>query len=256
MCMRNHFSRNGRNATLVVCLLAMCGLNWSCKDDYVLDDEKPTWLNSSVYQSLQERGNFNTYLELLSDSDVNSTLSRKLQEVLSRTGSKTVFAANDSAWEAFFRHNATLPASDPWHNATSLKNLSLAQKKLLIHTSMLNNAIVMENLASSDGNGTNPQVRGQYMRRYTDVVLTESFMYLPAAEVPYTTNDEETNAHKKLEKKNFDFIVLNSLRNEGTCFQSDDNQISIISRSGQQDYPRKPKQAVASDIIDYLQSLY
>ena len=97
MCMRNHFSRNGRNATLVVCLLAMCGLNWSCKDDYVLDDEKPTWLNSSVYQSLQERGNFNTYLELLSDSDVNSTLSRKLQEVLSRTGSKTVFAANDFA---------------------------------------------------------------------------------------------------------------------------------------------------------------
>ena len=193
MCMRNHFSRNGRNATLVVCLLAMCGLNWSCKDDYVLDDEKPTWLNSSVYQSLQERGNFNTYLELLSDSDVNSTLSRKLQEVLSRTGSKTVFAANDSAWEAFFRHNATLPASDPWHNATSLKNLSLAQKKLLIHTSMLNNAIVMENLASSDGNGTNPPVRGQYMRRYTDVVLTDSIMYLPAAEVPYTTNDEETN---------------------------------------------------------------
>ena len=70
------------------------------------------------------------------------------------------------------------------------------------------------------------------------------------------TNDEEVNAHKKLEKKNFDFIVLNSLRNEGTCFQSDDNQISIISRSGQQDYPRKPKQAVATDIIDYLQSLY
>lgn len=70
------------------------------------------------------------------------------------------------------------------------------------------------------------------------------------------TNDEEANAQKKLEKKNLDFIVLNSLRNEGTCFQSDDNQISIISRSGQQDYPRKPKQAVASDIIDYFQSLY
>ncbi|MCR5821229.1 MAG: fasciclin domain-containing protein [Bacteroidaceae bacterium] len=191
--MRNHFSRNGRHTTLVVCLLIMCGLNWSCKDEYILDDEKPTWLNSSVYQSLQERGNFNTYLELLSDSVVNSTLSRKLQEVLSRTGSKTVFVANDSAWEAFFRHNATLPASNPWHNATSLKNLSLAQKKLLIHTSMLNNAIVMENLASSDGDGTTPPTRGQYMRRYTDVTLTDSIMYLPASEVPYTTNDEEKN---------------------------------------------------------------
>ena len=43
------------------------------------------------------------------------------------------------------------------------------------------------------------------------------------------TNDEEANAQKKLQKKNLDFIVLNSLRNEGTCFQSDENQISIIS---------------------------
>ena len=69
------------------------------------------------------------------------------------------------------------------------------------------------------------------------------------------TNDEETNAMHKLEKKNLDFIVLNSLRNEGTCFRSDDNQISIISRAGQQDYERKPKQEVASDIVDALSKL-
>ena len=42
------------------------------------------------------------------------------------------------------------------------------------------------------------------------------------------TNDEETNAVKKLHKKNFDFIVLNSTRNKGTTFQSDFNKISII----------------------------
>ena len=66
------------------------------------------------------------------------------------------------------------------------------------------------------------------------------------------TNDEETNALRKLEKKNLDFIVLNSLRNEGTCFRSDDNQISIISRTGQRDYERKPKSQVAADIIDEL----
>ena len=66
------------------------------------------------------------------------------------------------------------------------------------------------------------------------------------------TNDEEANAHKKLEKKNLDFIVLNSLQNKGTCFQSDENQISIISRDGQKDYEKKSKQAVAADIIDEL----
>ncbi len=66
------------------------------------------------------------------------------------------------------------------------------------------------------------------------------------------TNDEFTNAQKKLEKKNFDFIVLNSLRNTGTCFQSDDNQISIISRSGKKDFSKKSKSAVAEDIINEL----
>jgi phosphopantothenoylcysteine decarboxylase/phosphopantothenate--cysteine ligase len=66
------------------------------------------------------------------------------------------------------------------------------------------------------------------------------------------TNDEEQNAQHKLEKKNLDFIVLNSLRNKGTCFQSDENQISIISRNGQKDYDKKPKSEVARDIIDEL----
>ena len=69
------------------------------------------------------------------------------------------------------------------------------------------------------------------------------------------TNDEEANAQRKLEKKNLDFIVLNSLQNKGTCFRSDENQISIISRTGQQDYERKPKREVAADIIDQLEAL-
>lgn len=69
------------------------------------------------------------------------------------------------------------------------------------------------------------------------------------------TNDEQQNALGKLERKNLDFIVLNSLRNEGTCFQSDENQISIISRQGQKDYPRKPKSEVATDIVNELASI-
>ena len=68
------------------------------------------------------------------------------------------------------------------------------------------------------------------------------------------TNDEQQNAEKKLQKKNLDFIVLNSLRNEGTCFRSDENQIAIISADGRRDYDKKSKQQVAADIIDYLES--
>ena len=71
------------------------------------------------------------------------------------------------------------------------------------------------------------------------------------------TNDEQMNAEKKLQKKNLDFIVLNSLRNEGTCFRSDENQITILSRTddgsvARTDYPKKPKSAVAADIVDEL----
>lgn len=66
------------------------------------------------------------------------------------------------------------------------------------------------------------------------------------------TNDEESNARKKLEKKNLDFIVLNSTRNEGTTFRSDDNKVTIISRESVKEYGKKPKTEVAADIIDEL----
>lgn len=66
------------------------------------------------------------------------------------------------------------------------------------------------------------------------------------------TDHEEQNAQQKLKKKNLDFIVLNSLRNAGTCFRTDENQVAIISPDGRKDYPRKPKTGVAADIIAEL----
>ena len=180
MRMTNRLSKWSRHSSRVVCLLAACGLMYACKDEFILDDEKPSWLNSSIYESLEQKGNFRTYLKLLADKDVNPEGVRSLTDVLSRTGSKTVFVANDSAWDAFFAANAKLPEANPWHYATSYENLSQAQKKLLIHTSMLNNAIVMENLASSQSDGTNSPTRGEYMRRYTDIEATDSITFLPS----------------------------------------------------------------------------
>ena len=70
------------------------------------------------------------------------------------------------------------------------------------------------------------------------------------------TNDEESNAQKKRVKKNADFIVLNSTRNPGTTFGTDDNQITIISEKGKKEYEKKPKTEVAHDIIDELALLF
>ena len=66
------------------------------------------------------------------------------------------------------------------------------------------------------------------------------------------TCNEEANAQGKLQRKNLDFIVLNSLRNEGTCFRSNENQITTITKNGKTEYEKKDKNAVACDIIDQL----
>lgn len=66
------------------------------------------------------------------------------------------------------------------------------------------------------------------------------------------TNDEQHNAEDKLRRKNLDFIVLNSLNDEGAGFRCDTNKISIIDREGTTEYPLKSKKEVAADIVDRL----
>ncbi len=67
------------------------------------------------------------------------------------------------------------------------------------------------------------------------------------------TENEIENAKQKLQKKNLDAIVLNSLKVEGAGFQTDTNKISIITAQQITEYPLKPKAEVAKDIIDYIQ---
>lgn len=69
------------------------------------------------------------------------------------------------------------------------------------------------------------------------------------------TNDEVQHAQDKLERKNFDFIVLNSLNDKGAGFRCDTNKITIIDRQGETPYPLKGKKKVAEDIIDKLAAI-
>lgn len=66
------------------------------------------------------------------------------------------------------------------------------------------------------------------------------------------TDQELQHAQDKLKRKNFDFIVLNSLNNKGAGFRYDTNQITIVDTSGKTDFPLKPKTEVAVDIVDRL----
>lgn len=67
------------------------------------------------------------------------------------------------------------------------------------------------------------------------------------------TNNEEEHALEKLKKKNLDFIVLNSLKDEGAGFSGDTNKVTIIDRLGRKtEFPLKSKDAVAADIVNYI----
>ena len=85
--------------------LICAGFMTSCidKDEPVDSDRKPASLGGSIYEELKNpnqdhlTGTFNTYLRLVDDLNYSSTLSR--------TGSKTVFPANDEAFKRFFQSN-------------------------------------------------------------------------------------------------------------------------------------------------------
>ena len=66
------------------------------------------------------------------------------------------------------------------------------------------------------------------------------------------TNDEQYNAKDKLERKNLDFIVLNSLNDKGAGFRCDTNKVTLIDRETEQAFPLKSKAEVAADIVDRL----
>lgn len=67
------------------------------------------------------------------------------------------------------------------------------------------------------------------------------------------TQNEEVNAKSKLEKKNLDMIVLNSLRDEGAGFQKDTNRIKILTADAMEEFELKSKEAVAQDILDFVE---
>ncbi len=70
------------------------------------------------------------------------------------------------------------------------------------------------------------------------------------------TTNELSNAEGKLQRKNLDFIVLNSLRDAGAGFAVDTNKVTLIDATGREELPLKSKADVAKDIINKLCTLF
>ena len=67
------------------------------------------------------------------------------------------------------------------------------------------------------------------------------------------TQNERENASSKLERKNFDFIVLNSLREAGAGFRGDTNVVTLIDGAGAEELPLMTKREVAERIVDKIE---
>ena len=179
--MKNRFSRMGKSLLGAMCLLSTCALTYSCSDDYDLDETMPSFLKGSIYDELKA-SQFNYTVQLIDDLEY--------KDVLSKTGSKTLFVAPDSAFEKFF---ATTTWTDAKGNPVrSYSQLTQAQKAMLFYGSMLNNADVLEMLTySSDGGDLT-------MRRSTAASAVDTVPFWKPEDLPVNLNvpttDSEGNA--------------------------------------------------------------
>lgn len=151
---------------MTCCLLMGAWTVQSCKDEYTLTGQ-PSWLGNSIYERLQEDGNYTTLLRLVDDLEQT--------EVLSHSGSKTLFAANDSAFQAWFANNK-------W-GVKNYSQLSTAQKKMLLNNTMINNPYLIELLSNVSGT---PPLEGMCMRRETATTIYDSVEIISPDKMPAT----------------------------------------------------------------------
>lgn len=138
----------------------------SCHEEYELDEKEPEWLGASIYDYLNDNGNFTNLTRLIDDL--------KYTPVLSKTGSKTVFAADDEAFERFYSDNK-------W-NVSKYEDLSIVQKNLLLKFAMIDNAYLIETLANYNYfGGLN---LGSALRRKSSISETDFIPFEQGSDLP------------------------------------------------------------------------
>lgn len=170
-------NRSGLAGLVVFSLSVLFGVS-SCKPDYDLDTHFPEWLGTSIYQTLQEgfEGySFNYYVKLI------DTLDQK--KVLDKTGSKTLFVADDAAFERFFGDNCPFRKADG-SGVQNFNELSIAQMKMILNGSMLNNVYQVAALSTTGGTDQTDPVVGNCMRRISASRYTDSIPIYKMADLP------------------------------------------------------------------------
>lgn len=149
-----------RHFSAFLLLAALCLT--SCQE-YTLEDEVPAWLGTSIYDNLNSTGEYTNMVRLIEDLGY--------KDVLARTGSKTLFVADDAAFERFYSNN-------DW-GVRGYNELSVSQKRMLLYGAMINNSYQLNTLSSSVG----PTI-GDCMRRLTATTVYDSVPIIHPEEMP------------------------------------------------------------------------
>ncbi len=164
---RSLFAGLARPAAML--LLVGMGLS-SCEDELLTG--QPSWLGQSIYDELVARGKYTETLKLISDPALADA---GYQSMLQKTGSKTLFVADDAAWARFYQKNA-------W-GVKSLSEMTPSQKKVLFKSSMIDNAYLIELLSNTPGN---PPAKGDCMRRSSSLTIWDEVPRMMPADMPET----------------------------------------------------------------------
>ena len=169
-----HAHKRLRVSKACLCLVLCLPLLGSCKDDYIYDDEEPSWLGANIYDYLEKEGCYKVYLSLINDLGY--------KETLSRTGSKTLFPANDEAFAKYFNKKGL--TGDP---VSIVQNLSLPAKRTLFNSSMLNMAYLDYMLANIASAGETGMGEGQALRKNSSASYLDSVKYVVKDKLPQTS---------------------------------------------------------------------
>lgn len=167
--MNYRFSELTKKTLMSFSMVALCVGFAACTDDYDLDDpgNYPSWLGNSIYEELKNpnskvlTGTFNNYVRLIDDLGY--------AETLGKTGSKTIFPANDSAFARFYANNS-------W-GVTKYEDLTKAMKKLLLYNSMLDNAILVEMLSNISIENNSNVASGIALKHQTGINVIDSITH-------------------------------------------------------------------------------
>ena len=175
--MKDRLCKMGKAMLAALCLLATCGLTYSCSDDYDLDEKTPPGMGPSIYDFLVKQKKFTNTVKLIEDLGY--------KEVLQRTGSKTLFVADDDAYTQFFKSNN-------W-GVSSYDQLSKGQKSLLLSSSMLNNAYLLEMMANTT-TSSSTLTKNTQLRQVTSAAVTDSIPFFAWDSGAIPTNEQEADA--------------------------------------------------------------